>query len=227
MAGCWLVSNVIILAMSVAYMDESGELGFDFSKTKTSKNFVVAILFCEDPKPTAKLIKRIFAGFNKTEIKNHHGILHAFRERPETRLKLLKGLAQLDVSILVLRLEKTGGNSQLPGEKHDLYNYIVNFLFDRMIRHKLVPLDQPIEFIASKRETSKILNENFKSYIRGQTIARHGLNVRAEIKTTSQDKGLQAVDCLAWSFFRKYEHGDSSYADIVAEKIIEEGTLFG
>jgi hypothetical protein len=208
-------------------MDESGELGFDFSKKKTSKNFVVAILFCQDPKPVKKLIKRVFAGFSKTEVKNHHGVLHAFKERPETRRRLLEGLAQLDASILILRLDKTHIYSQLPDEKHVLYNYVVNILLDRMISNELVPLDQPIEFLASKRETSKFLNENFKAYIEGQTAERHGLEISVDIKTPSQDKGLQAVDCLAWSFFRKYEHDDSTYADMVSEITIEESTLFG
>jgi hypothetical protein len=121
--------------MAVAYLDESGDLGFDFSREKTSKHFVIAVLLCRNPKPIDKIIRKIFAGFSKTEVRNHHGVLHAFKER-------------------------------------------------------------------------------------------YGIEIEIDIKAPSREKGLQAVDCLAWSFFRKYEHMDSSYAEIVAGIVAEESGLY-
>jgi hypothetical protein len=213
--------------MAVAYLDESGDLGFDFSKKKTSRYFVVAILLCQDPKPVSKVVKSIFSGFNKTEIRNHHGVLHAFKERPETRRRLLRGLSDSNVSILIIRLDKYQVYSQLPDESHVLYNYVANVLFDRLITKELVPLNEPIQLIASRRETNRFLNEGFRSDIQNSIRERHGIEVEIEIKAPSQAKGLQAVDCLAWSFFRKYEHSDDSYAELVAAKIVEESSLYG
>jgi hypothetical protein len=71
------------------------------------------------------------------------------------------------------------------------------------------------------------LNDQFRRNIEDGIQERHGIDVTIEIKTPHQEKGLQAVDCLAWSFFRKYEYGDSSYADIVASRVIEENSLYG
>jgi arsenate reductase-like glutaredoxin family protein len=207
-------------------MDESGDLGFDFSKPKTSKYFVVTFLFANDKKPIEKLVKKIFAGFSKTEVKNHHGTLHAYKERPVTRLRLLKMLAEQKVHVLTIRLNKQNVYTKLKDEKHVLYNYVVNILLDRMIRKKLVPTKEKICFIASKRETNKFLNENFSQYLRQQTKQNHKLDIEIHIKTPSQEKGLQAVDCLAWSFFRKYEHEDESYAEVVKAKVVEENGLF-
>jgi len=211
---------------SYIFMDESGDLGFDFSKQKTSQYFVVTFLFCKDKKPVDKIIKKIFAGFSRTEVKNHHGTLHSFKEKPITRTRLLCSLAEKDIHVLTIRLNKKRVYAKLQDEKHVLYNYVVNILLDRMVSKKLVPLSEEIRFIASKRETNKFLNENFSAYLKRQTKENHKLDIHIEVKTPAQEKGLQAVDCLVWSFFRKYEHGDESYANIVKHKVVEESSLF-
>lgn len=211
---------------SYIFMDESGDLGFNFSKSKTSQYFVVTFLFCADKRPIDKNIKKIFAGFSKTELKNHHGTLHAYKEQPITRTRLLRALAEKDVHVLTIRLNKKQVYTRLHDEKHVLYNYVVNILLDRMVSKKLVPLSQEIRFVASKRETNKFLNENFTSYLKRQTKENHKLDIHIEVKTPSQEKGLQAVDCLVWSFFRKYEHDDNSYAEIIKNKVVEESSLF-
>jgi F0F1-type ATP synthase gamma subunit len=208
------------------YMDESGDLGFDFGKGKTSDNFVVSFLFCKNPREIDKVVRKIFNDFNKVQIKAHHGVLHAFKEAPRTRIKLLRLLNDADISILTIRLNKRRVYARLHDQKHVLYNYVVNILLDRMVSKKLIPLKSQIRFVASKRETSKFLNENFSEYLTNQTKSNHKLNISIDILTPSQEKGLQAVDQIAWSFFRKYEHDDASYAAIIRNKVVEESELF-
>jgi len=209
------------------FMDESGDLGFDFTKSKTSRYFVVAFVFTAHPRPLEKIIRKIFKNFTKTEMKNHHGALHCYKEKPKTRLRLLNALVKTDTTILILRLDKSRVYTRLHDEKHILYNYITNILLDRMISKKLVPLHLPIQFIASKRETNKFLNENFSSYLQQQTQDNHKLQLDIKIAKPAEAKGLQIADFVAWSYFRKYEHKDSSYADILESITVEEGKLFG
>ena len=209
------------------YMDESGDLGFDFTKAKTSRYFVVSFIFTSHPRQLDKIIKKIFAGFSKIEVKNHHGTLHSYKEKPTTRLRLLNALVRSDTTVFTLKIDKSRVYTRLHDEKHVLYNYVVNILLDRMISKKLVPLDQPIRFVASKRETSKFLNENFANYINTQVSGNHKINITVDIKKPAEEKGLQVVDCVVWSYFRKYEHTDSSYADVVKSITVEEGKLFG
>ena len=66
--------------MAYIFLDESGDLGFNFKKKKTSKYFVVTFLFVREKVLLEKIVKEIFKGFSKTEIKNHDGVLHAFKE---------------------------------------------------------------------------------------------------------------------------------------------------
>jgi len=47
-----------------------------------------------------------------------------------------------------------------------------------------------------------------------------------EVKTPSQEKGLQAVDFVSWSIFRKFEFKDQTYYAKIKTKIVEENGLF-
>lgn len=212
--------------MSYIFLDESGDLGFNFKKAKTSKFFIITFLFIRNKNPLEKIIKKIFHGFTKKELRHHTNILHGHKETPKTRLKILKLLALEDISILSIYLNKKKVYTKLQDEKHVLYNYVTNILLDRVCTKKLVPLDQPIYLIASRRETNKFLNQNFKNYLENQVQNNHKLKLSIDIKSPSQEKALQVVDMACWAIFRKREHQDESYFLILKSKMIEESPLF-
>lgn len=139
----------------------------------------------------------------------------------------MESLNKKDVGIFCIYLNKNKVYTQLRDEKHVLYNYVVNILLDRIISKKLLPLNEEIKFIASRRETSVFLNENFKFYLESQVTKNHKLNITIEIKTPAEEKCLQVVDTVSWALFRKKEHCDESYSNYVKSKIIEESPLFG
>ncbi len=51
------------------FIDESGDLGFNFKKNKTSKYFIVTFILSKDKGVLDKIIKKVFKSFSKTEIK--------------------------------------------------------------------------------------------------------------------------------------------------------------
>lgn len=212
--------------MVYIYLDESGDLGFDFSKKKTSKYFVVTFLFVTQPRPVGKIIQKVFKGFTKKQIKAHGGILHAYKETPKTRQRVLTGISEKNVSILAIYLNKQKVYTKLQDEKQVLYNYVTNILLDRIMTRKIVPINEKIELIASRRDTNKFLNDNFKSYLKNQVSQNHKLDLRISIKMPHEEKCLQVVDMASWALFRKREHGDESYYNIIKSKVIEESPLF-
>lgn len=212
--------------MAYIFLDESGDLGFNFNNKKTSKYFVICCLFVNKERPISKIVNKIFSGFSKKEIKNHSGTLHAFKERPSTRQKLLKLLNEKDISIISIYLNKSKVYTKLQDEKHVLYNYVTNILLDRIYTKKLIPTNNPIELIASRRETNKFLNDNFCDYLSNQISENHKLKITIRIKTPQESKCLQVVDCVCWSIFRKREWRDESYANLIKSKIVEESPLF-
>lgn len=212
--------------MAYIFLDESGDLGFDFKKKGTSKFFVVTFLFIEgSKKPIDKIVKKTHSELTG-KIKRRIGVLHAVNEKPVTRQRLLKRLTAKDCTIMAIYLNKEKVFTKLQDEKQVLYNYVTNILLDRIYTKKVVPTDKAIELIASRRETNKFLNENFRDYLNRQIKNNHKGAVSISIKTPAEEKSLQAVDFVSWSIFRKYEKGDRDYYNIIKGKIIEESPLF-
>jgi len=111
-------------------------------------------------------------------------------------------------------------------EQRILYNYVANVLLDKIYNRSIVPLDEPINLVASRRETNKFLNKEFESYLSQQVSQNHQAHITVTIKTPAQEKGLQVVDCVSWAIFRGMEHGDDSYRAILKRVIVEEAPLF-
>jgi hypothetical protein len=178
-------------------------------------------------KPVDKAGTQVFAGFSKTEMKNHHGFLHAFREKPVTRRKLLALLASLDIGVVVVKLDKQRVFTDMADGPHLLYNSIVNILMNRIVTRPHVAEGEPLRLVASQRETKGLLNEGFVAYLSEHIKTPPGVSLTVEVRHPTAEKGLQAVDLLSWSLFRQYEHGDASYADLIGERLLEVNNVFG
>lgn len=214
--------------MAYIFMDESGDLGFNFKKKKTSQYFVITFIFTRDKGPLEKIVKKIFRGFTKKEVENHNGVLHAYKESPKTRQKILSMFHEKKVAdVIIIYLNKKKVYTKLHNEKHVLYNYVTNILLDRVCTKKLVPVNEKIKIIASRRETNKFLNINFSSYIKDQAKNNHKLDIEIDIMSPTQEKSLQIADMVCWSVFRKYEHRNDTYYNLIRQEIIEENSLFG
>jgi hypothetical protein len=211
--------------MAYIFLDESGDLGFNKAKQRTSKYFIITFLFTEEKRPIEKVVRTTHASLKKQH-KQKGGTLHCYHEKPATRTRMLNKLSQKDLKIMTVYLNKEKVYTKLHKEKDVLYNFVTNILLDRICTKKLIPKNEKICLIASRKETNKFLNENFKNYLTDQVRNNHKLDIEVEIKTPHEEKSLQAVDFLSWSIFRKYEYDDESYYEIIKEKIYEENILF-
>lgn len=211
--------------MAYIFLDESGDLGFDKTKKRSSKYFVITFLFSNEKRPIEKVVKITHSNLKKQH-KQRSGTLHCYHEKPITRHRMLSKLAEKDLKIMTVYLNKEKVYTRLHKEKDVLYNFVTNILLDRICTKKLIPKNEKICLIASRKETNKFLNENFKNYLIDQVKNNHKLDIQVEIKTPHEEKALQAVDFLSWSIFRKYEYDDESYYDIFKAKIFEENILF-
>lgn len=119
-------------------------------------------------------------------------------------MKLLKYLGEKDCHIMSIYLNKNKVHTNLQETKTFLYNFVTNILLDRICTKKLIPMNEKIILIASRRETNKLLNQNFKEYLKHKTDI-HKLNISIEINTPAEEKCLQIVDFACWSIFQKYE----------------------
>jgi len=211
--------------MPYIFMDESGDLGFDFKKKKTSKVFVITCLFIENKGQLEKIVKKTHSELQK-KYKRRIGVLHCVKEKPVTRQRLLRRINEKECFAMTIYLNKKRVYTKLQNEKQVLYNYVANILLDRVYSKKIIPIESTVKLIASRRETNKFLNENFKDYLNSQVEKRHKIKMEVLIKSPHEEKSLQAVDFMSWAIFRKYEYGDDSYYNIIKDKIVEENPLF-
>ncbi|MBI3443489.1 DUF3800 domain-containing protein [Candidatus Woesebacteria bacterium] len=214
-----------LISMAFIFLDESGDLGFDPRK-KNSRYFLVTILSTGNKREIEKIVKKVHTTLRKKVKRLSGGILHAYKEKPITRIRVLKKIADTECVVMTIYLNKAKVYTNLKEEKHVLYNYVTNILLDRIMSRKLVDTKLELVLVASKKETNKFLNENFKNYLQTQVNKKHGLKLKIEIRMPSEEKSLQAVDFVSWAIFRKYEHGDDTYYNLIKSKVIEENPLF-
>ena len=211
--------------MAYIFLDESGDLGFDFSKKRTSKYFIITCLLVNNKRVIEKTVAKTHSELRK-KFKKSSGVLHCYHERPIIRIRLLKRLSRKDCVIMCIYLNKLKVYTKLQNEKEVLYNYVTNILLDRVCTKKLIDISKSVILVASRKETNKFLNLNFKTYLENSSKNNHNLDLSIEIKTPFEEKSLQAVDFVSWAIFRKMQYGDESYYNLIKQKIAEENPLF-
>jgi len=213
--------------MGFIFLDESGDMGFDFTKSKTSQFFIITCLFVANKRPAEKIIRRIVKHLPLKDRIRHSGVLHAHKETVRNRKKLLTELARQgeNVGVIAIYLNKKKVYTHLRDQKHVLYNFVANILLDRIYSRHLLP-GECVEVIASRRETHTVLNQGFTSYLESQIVNNHHVQVKVRIETPSREKCLQLADFASWAIFRDREHKDDTYRNIITDIIIEDRPLF-
>jgi hypothetical protein len=204
--------------MKYIYFDESGDLGFDFTKHKTSDYFLATFLMSENKRAISSVVKKIFLSMPKNARMQTDGTLHAFREKPRVISSMLSKLAEKDVKIAVLVVDK---HKMIigPEKTHDMYAGFVSTLVNRLFADGEMSAFDEIMLVASKRETSRRLNNKFMASVTAETKSA---TFKVAIIRPYEDKCLQAADFVSYAFWRKYEKGDTVYTDILADKIVAE-----
>src|SRR3990172_12873923 len=92
--------------MSYIFLDESGDLGFN-PKKKNSEFFVITVLSIKEKKSLEKIVKKVHRSLRKKIKRLSGGVLHAVKEKPKTRIKLLKLISKEDCRIMTIYLVKS------------------------------------------------------------------------------------------------------------------------
>lgn len=203
------------------YFDESGCLGFDFSKGGTKNHLLITFLILKECRPIISLVKKAFLTLPKVIKRRRGAELHAHHEKSVTIKRLLSGLATKDIEIATMRLDKR--KILMSGNPNELYSSMVVALINRLYTDDVIKDTEHIRFVASRRNTSKKLNDDFSESITNRT---QNVDFDIEILKPSDDKCLQAVDFVSWALWQKYEVGDETYYKIIADKVIREYVMY-
>jgi len=204
--------------MTYIYFDESGDLGFDFSKKRTSKHILVVFLIVKDKRPISALVKKVFKTLPPAHKRKNNGTLHAHHEKSSTIKRMLYALATKNIKVATMRLDKR--KLLILSNPNDIYTNIVIALLNKLYANGHLDNTNDIKLIASRRNTSKHLNDQFTENILNKIPEDITLDV--SIEKPSDDKCLQAVDFISWSFWQKYERDDNTYSEIISNFVIDE-----
>lgn len=191
------------------YLDESGDVAL-FSGTQF---FLIAILLAVNPRPIELHIKRARKALGR---KARIDELKASQVKNEVTTRLLQALATEKIEIVAVIVDKQA-ILRPPDEPEDIYREAVT----RGIRY-CVERHSHIEFHLDKRYTQAGLRQRLERSIREKIAHIPEQVVLLYQDDSRQERGLQAVDHIAWSLYQKYEQRDERYYQVIEEKVVYE-----
>lgn len=205
------------------YLDESGDLGFDFVNKKPSKFFTVTILALSSRDANCQLIKSVKMTLRRKLNNNKH------QKRIAQELKgtgttinikkyFFKKSRNIKFGIYSITLNKKKVFEKLAKDKSRVYNYIARQVLDKIPFEK--NHNNRVELILDKSMAKPEITE-FNSYIRRQLEGRLSPNIPLDIYhwLSHENYGLQAADLFCWGIFQKYERQNYEWYNVFDEKI--------
>jgi len=214
------------------FLDESGDLGFDFENKRPSKKFIITILVCDD-RVAANAFKTAVRKTLRNKInhkrKNKRVVeeLHATNDSIETKKYFYKNIKSKDWQIYTISLNKQRVYEHLTSKagRKKLYNFLANFVLQKI---DLSTANPAVTMVVDKCKNKDEI-EDFNQYLANQLEARLPLNIPLIIshEDSKANTGLQAVDSFCWGIYRKYEHRDLEWYRVFANKVAFETEYLG
>lgn len=195
------------------YLDESGDLGFDFVNKKPSKFFTITILAVKGAAANRLLINSVKHTLRRK--------LHAERNAVElkgskTSIRIKKYFYEqcksIDFGIYSLILNKKRLYDHLAKDKERVYNYVARLVMDNIPLEKA---DTRIYLVVDKSK-SRPETKEFNSYIMRELKGRIDPKVPIDIYhyLSHENMGVQAADMFCWGIYRKYEKRDDEWFSV-------------
>lgn len=205
------------------FLDESGDLGFDFNKRRTSRFFVITLLATQDFNTVASAIKRTLRAKLRQKKKTRHvgelkGSATTLSIKNYFHQQMIRGTDWylhsiiLDKSMLLDRAIRQN--------THHLYNVLAQ----NILRGIAVPTAEQVVHLHVDRSKEQNEIKIFDHFVRSSLEARLPVGCTLNIDhLRSQDSpGLQAVDLFCYGIARKYEQHDIVWYSIFQERIKQE-----
>lgn len=203
------------------YLDESGDLGFDFVNKKPSKFFTITILALSSQDANRKLINAVKVTLRRKLNRSQKRFVPELKgtgTKLEVKRYFFGKVKDVKFGIYSITLNKKRVFDRLSNNKSRVYNYVARKVLDR------IPFEQNggerVELILDKC-MGKPEIEEFNSYIRRQLEGRLPPNIPLDINhwKSHENYGLQAADLFCWGIFQTHERERHEWLDVFKEKV--------
>lgn len=181
------------------YLDESGDLGFDYTKQKTTKKFIITMLVCYSKIARGefkKAVRRTLKNKLNQKAKNSRYIteLKGTNTTLEIKEYFLRNVKNDEWNIYALALNKVRVEPRLRTKvgKSKLYNFLSRFLLEKLPVGKA---ERNVELVVDRCKNKEEVKD-FNQYLINQLEALLPLNIALNIShlTSAESAELQAVD---------------------------------
>lgn len=196
--------------MHYCFIDESGDLGFG---RNSSDWFFLVALVTTNKRDLEKVVKKVWKVV--IEKNNKTNELHATKEKDSTRRRLLLLISKLENCGIIILLVKKEKLLHHQVSAHEFYCETLAYLISEIVQ-KGTFLD--LEIVLDKKETSKTLNQKLLNLLRSNLSN----TVTIILENSHHEKGLQAVDFIAWAIFQKYQRKNDTFYNLIKKQILKE-----
>ncbi|MBU6338953.1 MAG: DUF3800 domain-containing protein [Rickettsiales bacterium] len=208
------------------YLDESGDLGFDFVNKKPSKFFTITILAISDDNRNKAIINATKKTIRKKLNPKNQNKIHELKGTTTT-LEIKKyfysQVKEIKFGIYSITLNKKRLYQKLTKNKERVYNFIARQVIDKIPFEKCN--ENAIDLIVDKSKGKPEIIE-FNNYIKNQLEAKIKLNIPINIRhcRSHENHGLQACDLFCYGIFINYERKKCEWRDVFLDKILNDET---
>ena len=203
------------------YLDESGDLGFDFAHKRPSNFFTISILAIQGVDKNRDFINAIKKTVKRKFIKKKKSIdnieLKGYGTSIDIKKYFYEQVKDISFSLYSLTLDKRKVVSYLFEDKDRVYNYVARLALKKI---RFENAKSQVELVVDKSKGQKQIKE-FNNYIEKEIKTRLNPKVPLNIKhlDSKKNNGLQAADVFCWGIFRSYEVKDTEWLSVFKEKI--------
>ena len=203
--------------MLYLYLDESGDLGFDFVNKKPSKFFTITILVISGSDQNKKLLNAVDKTLKrKLNSKNREYFeLKGATTTFEIKKYFYAQVKDIKFDLYSVTIDKKRSLWKLVENKARIYNFIARTVIDQIAFNKFTR----IELIVDKSK-GKLEILEFNNYIKQHLGAKIAPATIIDIYhwDSRQNYGLQACDLFCSGIFQEYERKDSSWIEVFREE---------
>jgi len=204
------------------YLDESGDLGFDFVNKKPSKFFTITILAVEGLDANRHLIhavkKTLARKLNPRKRRKRIVLeLKGTATTLEVKKYFLRQLNTAQISLYSLSLNKPRVFDTLRRNKERMYNYLARQILDRI---SMETAQTRVSLIVDRSKARPEIAD-FNAYIVRNLQGRLDPRVPLDIKHVKSEEypGIQAADLFSWGIFQRHERRRNEWRDCYSSLI--------
>jgi|SRR6185312_10808525 len=208
------------------FLDESGDLGFDFNKKSPTSTFAVTLLVCKNYSAVKALQKAVNRTLkNKINHKaNKKSIKHELKGTETTIANKTYFLQQAfkdpnwEIYCVILDKRELIKHLDHPPVHKNIYNSCARQILETVnFNHTGL---REVRLIIDRSKNSKEILE-FNRYVGDHLAGLLELNTKLTIEhqTSTENSGLQSADLFSWGVFKKHESLDDSWYLLFKERI--------